>query len=310
MAAFASERPPTFFLGSGFGKEAVPALKTGGELCDDLVSQLGVADKSTGLAELLQYLKNQEVGSDRPVRAWLETQLLHTGSTIAEPGGAHFLILTLPSRRILTTNFDLLLDRAANVALRTSDWYATSSKETYEKFTREAPRNAIVCGRLHGSFNPIETTELVATTDDYIEEYRTSDWRGWLEEHIRTERMVFVGYSLRDFTIWTSFFSSILKFPKETWPHALVGPSVCPHEAKFWSAYKIQYVPLKAHEFLIATHHVLGTLDYGQNPVYAAAAFWNVIPAEANPRLLALQTHFGYPDLALTIHRVIRDDVR
>jgi hypothetical protein len=297
------------FLGSGLGREAVPSLKTGNDLCEDLTRELGVLSTSTNLPELLQYLKNQEAGSDRPVRNWLETSLLHRGVKTAEPGGAHFLTLALPSRRILTTNFDLLLDRAASIALPASDWFATSSCETYDRYSREAPRTAFVCGKIHGSFHPAEVTDIVATTDDYIDAYQSSPWREWLRQHIRTERIVFVGYSLRDFTTWTSYFSSILDFRRETWPHSLVAPSQCQHELKFWINYNIQYVPLKAHEFLIATHQLLGTLERDNNPVHAAAALWMVKPEEARAPLKALQTRFGYPNLGLTIQRVILDSM-
>jgi len=191
--------------------------------------------------------------------------------------------------------------------LSPDEWFTTSKAPQYEQYSSTAPGHAIVCGRIHGSFHPAEVADMVATTDDYIKAYRESDWRAWLELQLRSERIVFVGYSLRDFTTWTSYFSSILDFPKETLPHALVSPSRCEHERKFWSKYHIQYVPLMAYEFLIALHFLLGSLGSANNATYAAAACWKITIPEARVRLAVEHANLGYPDLGLTIQRIIRD---
>src|ERR1017187_2310585 len=49
IEALQSDVPPTFFLGSGFGKEALPPLATGAELAEDLRNELGVHDDSIAL---------------------------------------------------------------------------------------------------------------------------------------------------------------------------------------------------------------------------------------------------------------------
>src|SRR5688572_29671653 len=84
---------PVIFLGSGFGKEAVPPLKTGEQLAAVLRTQLNVKDQGEDLAELLQYLQNSWASSRKDVIAWLKKQLSYEES---KTGGAYRLLLELP----------------------------------------------------------------------------------------------------------------------------------------------------------------------------------------------------------------------
>jgi len=106
LASFQSSDPPIIFIGSGFAKEAIPPLRTGGELASLLRTELGLDDSGESLAELLQYLQNHLAGSKKRVTDWLKEKLLYG---ISEPGGAYRLLLELPSNVFLTTNYDLLL---------------------------------------------------------------------------------------------------------------------------------------------------------------------------------------------------------
>src|SRR5215471_9451928 len=109
VACFEEDNPPVIFIGSGLGKEAIPPLRTSTELIADLRKELEVGDSGETLAELLQYLKNRESGTTRGVVSWLRQKLGHGQSA---PGGAHYLLLSLPLNEILTTNYDLLLNGA------------------------------------------------------------------------------------------------------------------------------------------------------------------------------------------------------
>jgi hypothetical protein len=53
--SFDELEPPVIFLGSGFGQEAVPPLKTTEQLAEELRKQLGLKNEGEDLAELLQY---------------------------------------------------------------------------------------------------------------------------------------------------------------------------------------------------------------------------------------------------------------
>jgi hypothetical protein len=85
----------------------------------------------------------------------------------------------------------------------------------------------------------------------------------------------------------------------------MVSPPASDHEAAFWSEYKIQYVFLKAHQFVITLHDALGTLGTGRNPVWAASACWGVAPDIAQPRFDDEHKRSQYPVPIYTIQQII-----
>jgi hypothetical protein len=262
---FRTNEPPVVFVGAGLGNEAVPPLPTADALCASLRAKLLVENHGEGLSELLQYLKNQEAGSTREVVAWLKKALNYE---TAEPGGAHHLLAELPIREILTTNYDLLLDdaaRACGKALANAN-----SSNDYRTIIAQRRQRTIVVGRLHGAFE--HEASIVATTDDYLTAYDTHDWAELFSEFVRSRRLLFLGYSLRDFNIWTTFITALMRAKKDTLPHVMVTPSNSKHLKTFWSKYNIQLVPLRAHEFLIALHDSLGLLEKSHRIAFAAAA--------------------------------------
>jgi hypothetical protein len=298
-------RFPIFFLGSGFGREALPALPTGGDLASSLIAELRVEDGHTGLAELLQYLKNANANSAQSVSEWLKERLFHSGATIASPGGAYYLLLSLRTREILTTNYDLLLRRAAPDALKPDDWKEAVSVADYQRMLQRYP-SATVCGYVHGSFDESGLATLIATTDDYITLFRQSRWLKYLSQRFQTTSCVFIGYSLRDFTTWTSFISAIFSDPKRIPPHVMVSPSGSEHERDFWQKYNIKHVPLKAYQFLIALHEQLGTLNNNAAPA-AAAASLKCSLMDAERRLTEVSTSMHYTQPIDAAHHIIRE---
>jgi hypothetical protein len=306
ISAFETGPEPAVFVGSGFGQEAIPSLSTVTDLVTSLRAELKVNDASIGLAELLQYYKNRHAGSNRSVRAWLEARLNWGGATASEPGGAHHILLRLPFKLLLTTNYDNLFDRAASRTLLAGYWTATSSIDEFNQNSTSAPATGKACAHIHGAFSIHATSPIVATTDDYIEVYRSQ--QGWLyevEQMIRHYRFVFIGYSMRDFTTWSSYFSTILKHPNDMWPHTMVCPSTCEHERRFWSEYNIQFVPLRAYQFLIALCEKLRLLSRVDIAAEAAAACWKITPEAARPRFEAMHNSLGYPNYEFTVRHII-----
>lgn len=262
--------PPVVFIGAGFGKEAIPPLKTAAELTKELRDELGVsADSGEGLSELLQYLKNQSAGSKRSVVEWLRKKLLHDSN---DPGGAHYLLLHLSSQEFITTNYDSLLVKAA----RKIQGYTLTPVDdpgSYQStLDRIKGRNReAVLGRIHGAYESED--RLVATTDDYIHNYtQQKKWPQILEERLRNRRVIFIGYSLRDFTTWTSYISMLVEWGNNKYPHVMVAPTQSTHVTTFWSNYGIQYIPLKAHQFLIGLHDRLNNLENVETVAFSAAA--------------------------------------
>lgn len=270
IESFKGSDPPIFFIGSGFGKEAVPSLKTGGELARELRDELGLnSNNEDSLSELLQYLMNNQAGSKRAVTEWLKKNLGHGDS---KPGGAHRLLLELPSQMFLTTNYDSLIGDASiqmGYTLKVID--NPSSFDSNLNDIKSKNRNGVLA-RLHGAFE--DQDNIVATTNDYIARYSNGNngWQSLLEEIFRTRQVIFIGYSLKDFTTWTSFVSVITKWKNTVYPHVMVSPVRSEHISRFWSNYKIRYIPLKASQFLIAIHDQLGNLENNEQIAISAVA--------------------------------------
>jgi hypothetical protein len=169
--------------------------------------------------------------------AWLKKHLSYEES---KPGGAYRLLLELPTNEFLTTNYDPLLVNAATqigYSLVVTDH--PGSFRTSAAHHRKKKKTAIL-GRLHGGFGSTEEY-IVATTNDYIENYteRGRGWRDLLEEYIRDRRMIFLGYSIRDFTTWMSFVSVLHKSKLGMHTHFLVSPVNSQHYSNFWNHYNI-----------------------------------------------------------------------
>src|SRR5947209_5693709 len=305
IECFNENELPVIFIGSGFGKEAVPPLKTSGELTAELRSELDVSDGGERLAELLQYLQNKSVGAKRNVVAWLKRHLLHG---MSKPGGAHRLLLELPCREFLTTNYDSVLIQASR-EIRDYTLTAIDDAGSYESYVAGARSrdNEAVLARLHGAFECED--KIVATTDDYIHSFTDEKkWSDIVRTILRNRTVVFIGYSLRDFTTWTSYISIFSKWKGNMPPHVMVAPLSSPHVSKFWDGYGIQYVPLKASQFLIALHDRLGTLERDEQIALAAAAAclsktYDATVSEIQQR----QQEFGYSNLLMAALRIVED---
>ncbi len=304
IESFREPEPPVIFVGSGFGKEAIPPLKTGGELATELRKELDLLNNEDNLSELLQYLKNSRARTNRSVTEWLKKHLDHGNS---EPGGAHRLLLELRCKIFLTTNYDsLLVDASRQMGYKLIPIDDPSSFESNYEDIKTKPKTGLL-GRLHGSFEFQEN--IVATTDDYIDRFLGDKrWQELLENTFRNKRVVFIGYSLKDFTTWTSFISVFTKWKNATYPHVLVSPNKSSHIRDFWNQYRIRYIPLKASQFLITLHDQLGYLEKNKDVAIAAVAAYtgktydeSLIEVEVQKKL------HGYPTLELTALKMLMD---
>ncbi len=162
LDCFNQKDPPVFFIGSGFGKEAIPPLSTGGELASELRRLLRL-DKSNedGLSELLQYYKNSQTKSKKTVVDWLKKELRHGKS---KPGDAHRLLLELPGKIFFTTNYDSLIQEAANdISYRVITVDQPNDLNSNYADVQGKQRVGLLV-RLHGAFEAQD--KIVATTDD------------------------------------------------------------------------------------------------------------------------------------------------
>lgn len=303
LEALTGSQPPVIFLGSGFGKEAVPALPTGDELAVATRNMLKISPGGEGLTEVLQYFKNASGHSHPKIVSWLKQQLRYGSTVPARPGGAHHLLLRLPVREFVTTNYDVLLYDAAK---RIPDRTLLPIPEP-DSFAAEGhPHEVALLAHIHGSF--LNTDSIVATTDDFIELLEKQTWLPFIERLFRTRTVIFVGYSLRDFTTWHSYLSVLIRDYKHMPSHVLVSPQTGTHLTTYWSRYRIQYIPLTAGHFLIGAHDRLGTLTTNEDIATAAAAICrgkNMPDAEAE--VAAEQLAFKYKDKTAAALRMIEE---
>lgn len=300
--SFQNAVPPVIFLGSGFGKEALPPLMTAGELALAMRNELAIDDGGEGLAELLQYYKNSMSGNRQAVVNWLARQL-HDGKS--KPGGAHRLLLHLSCKEFVTTNYDSLLIDAAH-EIPGYKLIPIDDPASYKKMRPQVHNDErAILGRLHGAFE--SQTRMVATTDDYIDNYvHDEQWHEIVRDILANNRVVFIGYSLRDFTMWTSYISMFVRWGGNQYQHVMVGPSSSHHVIDFWNKYGIKNVPLRAGEFLVGLHSKLGALENDDELLFAAAAMcMGTTYDDALRELEALKERRRYPDLRLTATKTV-----
>ena len=298
LASLRSGSPPVVFLGSGFGNESHPPLHTGGELAERARAVLKISANGETLAEVLQYYKNANGGSHAKLVAWLKSERLYGESV---PGGAHHLLLQLPVREFITTNYDtLLLDASKKVEGTTL--LSVTDPESFDR--SKHPRTSALLAQMHGSFH--NERAIVASTDDFIELLQQDQWRQLVESTLHLRTVVFVGYSLRDFSSWTSYMSVLIRYYKSMPPHVLVSPATGMHLQTYWQKYNVQYVPLSAGHFLLGIHDALGTLSTKEDIALAAAAvaLAKTLP-DAKALVTDIQKSHRYQDITLAALRAI-----
>ena len=306
VKSFADGEAPIVFLGAGLGEEVVPELKTGVKLAEVLRDELRVDDPSIPLAELLQFYKNCHSRSDRAVRDWIENQLDWGTCKTHDPGGAHHLLLQSPSCIFLTTNYDDTLDRAAHHALPPGAWHSTATIREFSMHRAKVGPSHKICAHIHGAFSAGITSPIVATTDDYIERsMKDQSWQELIKELLCQYRFVFIGYGMRDFTVWSSYFSIVVKDSRSMWPHAMVSPPHSTHDCAFWSQYNVHFIPLRAYQFSIALMTRLERLRDETVAVCASAACWKISVDKAQPRFRKLHKQLGYASTELTLRHII-----
>lgn len=281
------------------GKEARPGLPTGDELARAACRHLGIRRDGENLSELLQYLLNSFAGSKPELHRWLRQKLKDGRS---HPGGAHHLLLRLPTHQYLTTNYDNLL---ANAAARIPS-YTLRVVNTPREFQRRRRRDVAVLAALHGDFRT--SHHIVATTNDYIDNYNTRrEWRRLLERLFRSRNVVFIGYSLRDFTTWTSYISTRFRSQARMRMHVMVAPKSGNYLSRYWENYGIHYVPLTAGQFLTAVHWRLRSLSDEDVAVAAVAANLHTSMRRARERLVKAKAEYGFADIAVAAEMLIQE---
>ena len=184
------------FLGAGFSIGATnidgTTLPLSHDLRDEFSDMLGVSPNDYPLDTLVEEVQSRD---DMDLY-----QILYRKFTVTKLQPHHTTILSLPWRRIYTTNFDDAVEHH-----HSSKNFAVPSYTTTETKPRRLPHGSII--HLHGAIRA--TTEdtvleqLVLSESAYIrQQFEKSPW---YDEFIRDlrfcENCFFVGYNLRDLHI-------------------------------------------------------------------------------------------------------------
>jgi O-acetyl-ADP-ribose deacetylase (regulator of RNase III) len=176
------------FLGAGLSAGAgLPGWQA---FIDHLAGELGVASDRSDLEYFLDLA--QWYAEKRGAAAL--TELIHHQFAAAEarPTLAHYLLLSLPVRLVLTTNYDDLLERALTGLRR---YPVTVVKETEVVYTGQSDGVCVV--KLHGDARRREG--IVLSRDDYDGFFRNRPALALLLEGLLlNQTFLFAGYSLRD----------------------------------------------------------------------------------------------------------------
>jgi hypothetical protein len=177
-------RECVFFVGAGLSSGAgLPGWKS-------LVRRLG-DDLGLPWSERHDYLDLAQWYRERFGADKLAAILRELYATPAHPTLAHYLLMSLPVRHVITTNYDDLLERAL-IGLKRHP-----VKVLHQEDVARTGQNDVFVVKLHGDL--VHPDEIVLTRDDYEEFYqRRPAMALLLEGLLLNQTFFFVGYGLRD----------------------------------------------------------------------------------------------------------------
>lgn len=172
------------FAGAGL---SVPAgLPSWGQLIDELI---GKSDRPRTAEELLSAAQKYR---EQPGGASRLADYLRSRFAGARPTLAHYLLLTLPIRAIITTNYDPLLEDTLR-ALKRSPAVVVREQDV----TQTGAANGVYVVKFHGDASTPD--DIVLCRQDYEEFFRTRPALSTLLRGLLlNQHFVFIGYSLRD----------------------------------------------------------------------------------------------------------------
>lgn len=175
------------FIGAGMSRGA--ALPDWGQLIARLAGELGVDTKDVDYLDLAQWHRER---FGHAALAEIIRQTFGTSTVPALPTLAHYLLLSLPVRLVLTTNYDDLIERALAALKRFPVKVARQ-----EDVVRTGRTGEVCVVKIHGDADRAE--EIVLSRDDYDEFFeRRPAMALLLEGLLLNQTFFFVGYGLRD----------------------------------------------------------------------------------------------------------------
>lgn len=232
-----SFREGTCVLFAGAGLSSGAGLPSWAELIGQLGRELGIDNPHQFDAlDVAQWYRAQ-FGSER-----LAEKMRATFAGSGLPTLAHYLLLALPLRHVVTTNYDGLIERALDALKR-----HPVPVVRQEDVTRTGGNAGVYVTKLHGDASNPE--EIVLSRDDYdtfLE--RRPAMALLLEGLLLNQTFFFVGYSLRD-PNFRSIFSRIARMLRESRHPAFATNfetegAAAEHMRRQWRAQQLEMLPI------------------------------------------------------------------
>jgi hypothetical protein len=195
------------------------------------------------------------------------------------PLRTHHLIAALPFKRIITTNWDTLLEEALRQA-----------RKPFVKVVRDegisyADDDKILLIKLHGSAEQKDT--IVVTGDDYYDVFaRLPQVANLVQSFFATKTLLFLGYELIDEDFKRLYLEIVHHLGKHRRRAYAVQLSPTPLTVKYWEQKNVQVIAADATAFLESLDAELGV----QNPPPASGAAGSQPLTAAVPTATTAQT--------------------
>jgi hypothetical protein len=236
-----SLREGTCVLFAGAGLSSGAGLPTWAGLIDRLGLELGIENASRFDAlDVAQWYRSQ-MGAER-----LASVLREAFEGSGTPTLAHYLLLSLPVRHVITTNYDGLIERALNALKR-----HPVPVVKQEDVARTGSPGGVFVTKLHGDV--ASPAEIVLARDDYdtfLE--RRPAMALLLEGLMLNQTFFFVGYSLRD-PNFRAIFGRVARMLRESRRPAFAtsfeqpGPAA-DLAARQWRSQGLEMIPISGEE--------------------------------------------------------------
>ena len=226
------------FCGAGISisEGGVPS---GSQLACELAQHAGLGD--IGSMSLPEVAQACELELGRPSLIAYVTKRVNDSRY--SPLRTHQLIATLPFKRIITTNWDILLEEALRQAHKSCCMVARDSTLPY------GDDEEVLLIKLHGSADQADT--VIITDDDYYDVFaHLPQVANLVQSFFAANTILFLGYSLADADFKRLYFEVVHHLGKHKRRAYAIQLNPTPLEVKYWNRKDVQVIAADGTIFL------------------------------------------------------------